>query len=291
LANCETRVLVSKMASITTQGGTGQESVTYLVCERHVVGLQVGDARGLGVGEDCERKKQQQREYDKKRRAKQTGVIYKITCKRNGKGYIGQTRRFRWRMKEHKRSGRLEKPERRECVILSRAIQKYGWNAFEVTILERSLTKAQLDERETALIAEHDTMNPNGYNYAAGGNADPWRVPEVAARLRAIKKTPEMRVKLQANYQATKEKLHQGHADWMAADGGKRKRDIAAEMRSHKTEASDRKVSETCKAKAIARYAEIAKTNPKEAARLKRKAEMDSARHARNREAKQAKKA
>jgi hypothetical protein len=40
------------MASITTQGGTGQESVTYLVGERHVVGLQVGDARGLGVGQN-----------------------------------------------------------------------------------------------------------------------------------------------------------------------------------------------------------------------------------------------
>jgi len=210
-----------------------------------------------------------------------------ITCKRNGKRYIGQTRRFRWRMKEHQRSGRLEKPKRRECAILSRAIQKHGWDAFEVTILERDLTKAQLDERETALIAEHGTMKPNGYNCAVGGNADPWLVPEVAAHLRAIKQTPEYRAKQSAAHKTDECRRIARETNAKRTDLA----DVCALMRSRKTEASDRKVSETCKAKAAARYAEIAKTNPKEAARLKRKAEMDSARHARNREAKQAKKA
>ena len=89
--------------------GSGFEAMnSQFVCKADIVRLEVLDARGLAVGQHCEREERRglERKYDKKRRAKQTGVIYKIRCKRSGKAYIGQTRRFPWRMKEHERSGR-----------------------------------------------------------------------------------------------------------------------------------------------------------------------------------------
>ena len=76
-----------------------QGAATHLVRKADIVGLQVGDARGLGVGQDCEREKRRgwQRKYDKKRRAKQTGVIYEITCKQRSEAYRSQRMPLPWR--------------------------------------------------------------------------------------------------------------------------------------------------------------------------------------------------
>ena len=49
------------------------------------------------------------------------------------------------------------------------AINKYGWDAFEVELLEQCSTRAQLGEAEQRWIATLGTMVPNGYNVRAGG--------------------------------------------------------------------------------------------------------------------------
>ena len=56
------------------------------------------------------------------------GVIYKITNNQNGKAYIGQTKNFNRRIKEHKKAS--------DDYLIHKAIQKYGCNNFTYEIIE-----------------------------------------------------------------------------------------------------------------------------------------------------------
>ena len=72
----------------------------------------------------------------------------------NGKIYIGQTTRsIERRFKEHqdKKSG---------CVAIYRAIQKYGWGAFEKDWYE--CPDEDLDFDEELLVREMGTLAPRG---------------------------------------------------------------------------------------------------------------------------------
>jgi len=92
-------------------------------------------------------------------------IVYKITNKINGKVYIGQTIKtltFRWNC--HKKAGS-------GCRHIKRAIDKYGENNFEVTVLVRASSREELDSREKFCIRIFNTMAPNGYNLTAGGNS------------------------------------------------------------------------------------------------------------------------
>jgi len=91
-----------------------------------------------------------------------TGNIYCITNKINGKKYIGQTiRAVEVRFNEHCY-------DHRSTSKIHKAIQKYGVINFEVSVLETPL-RENLDEREQFWIKELDTVN-NGYNILYGGN-------------------------------------------------------------------------------------------------------------------------
>lgn len=97
--------------------------------------------------------------------------IYTITNIRNGKTYIGQTRRkninARWR--EHKRS--LNKGNY-ENIHLQFAWIKYGADCFEFEILDTALSIRELDIKETYYIDVLDTLSPEkGYNQRAGGTS------------------------------------------------------------------------------------------------------------------------
>jgi len=89
-------------------------------------------------------------------------IIYKHTNKINGKSYIGQTCQSpeeRWRDGE----GYKHSPK------FYHAIQKYGWNNFEHSILVDNIQTRELaDEKEKELIKYYDTIN-NGYNIHQGG--------------------------------------------------------------------------------------------------------------------------
>jgi group I intron endonuclease len=58
--------------------------------------------------------------------------IYKLTCKTSGKFYIGKSINIRDRIKRHEKSA---KDLKNKCRIV-KAIRKYGWDDFEVEILE-----------------------------------------------------------------------------------------------------------------------------------------------------------
>ena len=87
--------------------------------------------------------------------------IYKITHKDSGKCYIGQTMDFERRRKEHCR------PSSR-CKKISRAIQKYGKDAFEWEVI-LLCNEEMVDYYEIELIKAYDTIK-NGYNLEYGGN-------------------------------------------------------------------------------------------------------------------------
>lgn len=125
-------------------------------------------------------------------------LIYKVTNKINGKGYIGKTvksKEERWA--EHVSYART--PE----TILHFAICKYGREAFEVTILEDGISEESvLNERERFYIKEHKTYPPGlgfGYNMTPGGDGNSNPSPETRKRMSAGVKaslTPERRERL-----------------------------------------------------------------------------------------------
>lgn len=96
-------------------------------------------------------------------------VIYMFKNKVNGKVYIGQTiGQARERIKQHISISSNKQSHNHSH--LHRAINKYGLQNFEVTIIERCLTQEELDSREVYWIAYFDSTNPNkGYNKESGG--------------------------------------------------------------------------------------------------------------------------
>ena len=94
-------------------------------------------------------------------------LIYKATNKITGKSYIGQTvKELSYRMAEHKHRAKYEHPNTK----FYNAINKYGWDSFEWSIIEESdfWSKEELNRKEKYYIQYYDTLN-NGYNILEGG--------------------------------------------------------------------------------------------------------------------------
>lgn len=109
-------------------------------------------------------------------------VIYKITNKKNGSAYIGLTK--------HGAKKRLSKHWRerfRHDTALSRALIKYGREAFSIEILALGLSEKGLRELEIKLIAEHKTyVRDGGYNMTRGGDGLLGASPETLEKMRAV---------------------------------------------------------------------------------------------------------
>lgn len=88
-------------------------------------------------------------------------AIYKIVNALNGRMYIGQSVNPVYRAKRHfwKNSG---------CVKLRHAIEKYGRDSFNFSVLCWCADKAEANEVEELLIALGDTR-VSGYNITPGG--------------------------------------------------------------------------------------------------------------------------
>lgn len=130
---------------------TDEESVDNgMAVERRTVGRDEDEA---ALGDLPERK----------------GCIYRITCKVNGKLYVGQTLRpVVRRMKEHA-AGRRD--GQGEHTALARAIKRHGWGSFSWEVLEKNIPESKLNAREIALIAANGCVSPAGYNLDSGGSA------------------------------------------------------------------------------------------------------------------------
>jgi group I intron endonuclease len=90
----------------------------------------------------------------------QKGIIYKLTSP-SGKSYIGQTTKtLDERFEQHSKS--------KACVLIHRAIQKYGLENIKKEIIAFADVN-YLDDIETYYIVEFNTLCPNGYNIRTGG--------------------------------------------------------------------------------------------------------------------------
>lgn len=100
-------------------------------------------------------------------------TVYMHRNKTNGKIYVGSTRctvARRWQ----RGWGYRTQPQ------FYNAIQSFGWDSFEHIVLFENLTKEQAFEKETELIEQYDSRNPeHGYNLTAGGyGTNGWDMPE-----------------------------------------------------------------------------------------------------------------
>lgn len=90
--------------------------------------------------------------------------VYKYTNQINGKIYIGQTCQT---LEARAEGGSGYKG----CTHFYRAIQKYGWNSFDVEILKDDLTLDEANYWEEYYISYYDSANDDfGYNIRLGGS-------------------------------------------------------------------------------------------------------------------------
>ena len=100
-------------------------------------------------------------------------IVYKHTCKDNGKVYIGLTGTSLLTRTGYNGEGYLHKKKNGDWVQpqMARAILKHGWDNFDHEILFENLTKEEADKKEKELIAFYDSRNPEkGYNTREGGS-------------------------------------------------------------------------------------------------------------------------
>lgn len=98
-------------------------------------------------------------------------LIYKLTNLVNQKVYIGQTKNsLRKRIISHLTQARTNTKSKKHH--LQFAIQKYGYDNFDVTILE-VCQQNQLNDREIFWISYYNSTNPDkGYNCTKGGDGN-----------------------------------------------------------------------------------------------------------------------
>jgi len=103
------------------------------------------------------------------------GIIYKMTCTKTKKSYVGQANNYTsgntiWR---HKRidSHFTEALQNTNdhCRLLNEAIRKHGKDSFTNEIIDEFSIK-ELDDKETYYIKKFETLYPNGYNLLTGGS-------------------------------------------------------------------------------------------------------------------------
>jgi group I intron endonuclease len=119
------------------------------------------------------------------------GWLYRIKHKIYKKAYIGQTiRPIQDRLEEH-RKGKSKK-----CRLIYRAIQKYGWEDFDIDWYE--CPDADLNDHEEFLVEVLETLTPNGYNLKEGGGAR----GKPSEETREIMKKPKSKEHNQKNREA-----------------------------------------------------------------------------------------
>lgn len=95
--------------------------------------------------------------------------IYILINKINGKMYVGQTNNLAKRLREHKAKDRLISKR----TPLYHAINKYGFENFQLIEIESFNNEKDVDEAEIFLIQFFETRNRKfGYNIAEGGKVN-----------------------------------------------------------------------------------------------------------------------
>lgn len=101
--------------------------------------------------------------------------IYRLISP-SGKSYIGQTINFKRRIARHKN------PKVKDCPKLNNAIKKYGFQNFQIEIIEHCLPRL-LNDRERYWISYYNSLI-FGYNSTSGGNSNYIILDETKEKIR-----------------------------------------------------------------------------------------------------------
>lgn len=124
--------------------------------------------------------------------SKRYGVVYRITCRVNGKVYHGQTVNPETRWPKHFSASS-------HCHALRNAIRKYGRGNFDFEVVATASSKEELDALEIRFVAT--SLAPVGYNLKEGGaNGRPSE--ETRRKLSAAGKIAQNRPKVRAQNSA-----------------------------------------------------------------------------------------
>lgn len=103
-------------------------------------------------------------------------IIYKITNKINNKIYIGQSKNYDKRIKEH-----IYGRKNKNIQVIDRAIKKYGVENFAFEKIDEATTPEEIDKLEKEYILKYNSLKPNGYNILKGGRFQKgaWNMREI----------------------------------------------------------------------------------------------------------------
>ena len=96
-------------------------------------------------------------------------LIYKLTNLSNGKLYIGQTIKT-WKQRKLAYNSAIKSNNNQRII---RALRKYGWEGFNVEIIDRASTIEELNTLEEHYITKYNTVK-EGYNTTNGGDNGAW---------------------------------------------------------------------------------------------------------------------
>lgn len=126
----------------------------------------------------------------------QITYVYRFTNLVNGKAYVGISTQPKKRKRDHE-SGR-------GSLLLWRAIQKYGLENFDYSLVSKHATYSAALSREIKEISKHNSVKPNGYNLTLGGEgcvgyvASPQTLEKKRRAWLGRKHTPETKAKMSA---------------------------------------------------------------------------------------------
>ena len=169
-------------------------------------------------------------------------VIYKITSP-SGKGYIGQTVRLTQRKSKHKMA------KFSGCVAINAAIKKYGWSSMRFEVIVDNPPEKELNSLEIALIKEHKTRAPNGYNLTDGGDVNPAKEGDGRAKLMAMHASGEIKAAQRRGWAkpGVRERASKSHKERCRTDGGRQAQQGTANLKAGGATAASN--SEAAKAK------------------------------------------
>ena len=91
-------------------------------------------------------------------------TVYMLTLI-DGRVYIGMT--------HQKLNHRCRKSGHVKCPAMGKAVEEFGWDSFQLSIIADHLTRADAERIERENIARYDSTNPlKGFNVALGGNIE-----------------------------------------------------------------------------------------------------------------------